>query len=1252
MMKYLIGILSAILLLQAASAVAEGRVYLMTNSASQNVTSLHIINSASTSQAFTGSLYNGDGERLGAADTSLHNGVLASQGRLVLTATDLESLFATDAWKGPAMLVVNGSAEFELMTKLKSPSGLVSNTNCVREGIVHNVEGFDSENMTFVRFINTGSGSISNLRGTMINESGVAIGTANSILLSSLAPNEQVWLNRNQLAEKFGEQWDGIASLEITSTVPDLKLLNLNFVNNETFFNFSCFESSGSAEVYLMTNSKSANVSETHIINTSDQAQTFSATVHNGDGSQNGGAASALHTGSIAPGARFVFDAPALEAATGASQWPGPARVSIEGAGSFDLMTRLRSPSGLISNTNCVRQSNVQNIEGFDSDNMTFVRFINRGSASIRNITGTLYDLNGAVLGTADTLLIDELAANGAQWLNRDNLSALFNVSWVGEASLVVSADDDSDLRLLNLNFVNSETFFNFSCYERSEDGVSAREFYEASVEPTIQSKCIICHINGGVATATPLIYAPSSVADGVDLNFQLLEAYVDTGPTAAQTLLDKARGVNHGGGPQISSDSQAFQDLATFVDLLGAETDASGTLGSYWAGISLLPPAETLRRASVILTGQPPSAKLRADVETGGEAALPAALKALMTGEDFRKFVATGANDRLLTDGFIDGGLALDTADLNFPFFAKGAQKKYEFNVEIGGFGADVDRQWVGDWYWGLGRAPVELIAYVVANDRDYREVVTGDYYMVNYQTNDILNAGASFDADEAPNVFKRGENRGQIVTDEAFSGEFVNDLGFRVDSRGDFIDYPHAGVLNTHAYLSRYPSTETNRNRARARWTYYHFLGVDIEKSASRTTDPVALADTNNPTMNNPACIVCHSILDPMAGTFQNYGNSGFYRDSDTALDALPATYKYPRYFDPDAEPSAYVPGDTWYRDMRTPAFNGETAPDNTNSVQWLGQQIAADPRFASASVKFWWPALMGAPPVAAPEVTTDVDFSQRLAAFEEQTAFINEVGEAFAAGIDGGSPFNARDLLVKMLMSPWFRADRAATETVRDQMVSGFGTRRLLTPEELERKSESLFGWKWGHWDAAVASWEFDRVWSNLGNQYRTYYGGIDSVGVTERATALTPLMANVAEKHALEMSCPAVAVEFEKTSAQRTLFSGISLDATPDTDEAGIREKIVDLHYQFWGESHSPDDPEVDDSYELLEDIYRERQALGWTWQYQWPEESCYFFLSEHWEDGGLGHRGEDPTYMRGAWSGLLVYLMLDYKFLHE
>ena len=37
-----------------------------------------------------------------------------------------------------------------------------------------------------------------------------------------------------------------------------------------------------------------------------------------------------------------------------------------------------------------------------------------------------------------------------------------------------------------------------------------------------------------------------------------------------------------------------------------------------------------------------------------------------------------------------------------------------------------------------------------------------------------------------------------------------------------------------------------------------------------------------------------------------------------------------------------------------MRTPGFGTQLAPDADQSLQWLGQMIAQDPRFASGAVK----------------------------------------------------------------------------------------------------------------------------------------------------------------------------------------------------------------------------------------------------------------------------------------------------------
>jgi len=366
------------------------------------------------------------------------------------------------------MLEVRGESSFGLMSKLISPSGLVSNTNCVREDRVLNIEGFDSNNMSYVRLINTSGSDTGEITGTLYDFEGNVVGAANSVLASNLAPYQQVWVNRDNLAEQMGAEWNGEALLEVNQ-VTGLKLLNLNYITDEkTFFNFSCFEDSTSGRVYLQTTSTSQNVSATHLVNTSDVEQQLTGTLYGSDGSQVGLANQPLHSGTIPAKGRVIISSEDIESAFNISPWSGPAMLEVSGTNSFELMTKLTSPSGLISNTNCVRQDQVHNIGGFDQTDVTYVRFINIGDTPITNIRGSLYDTSGNVVGATNPVLIDELSAKAHVWRNRNQLSDLIGDTWNGTASLKID-DADSNLRLLNLNFINSETFFNFSCYETGQ---------------------------------------------------------------------------------------------------------------------------------------------------------------------------------------------------------------------------------------------------------------------------------------------------------------------------------------------------------------------------------------------------------------------------------------------------------------------------------------------------------------------------------------------------------------------------------------------------------------------------------------------------------------------------------------------------------------------------------------------------------------------------------------------------------------
>ena len=218
-----------------------GRAYHMTASTSANFSEVHIINSSESAQSFTGTLFHKSGRQLGGSNVSLHEGVIAPQGRLILSSSDLEQQFNEAPWTGPAMLDVRSNNQFELMIKL-SRNGRVTNTNCVRTGNAQNVEGADSSDVSYIRFINDGSAALFNIRGTLYDTNGDTIGEPNVQLLDSLGPREAIFLSRDPLSAIVGDTWTGAASLVLSDTYENLKLMNLNFVNDETFFNFSCYE--------------------------------------------------------------------------------------------------------------------------------------------------------------------------------------------------------------------------------------------------------------------------------------------------------------------------------------------------------------------------------------------------------------------------------------------------------------------------------------------------------------------------------------------------------------------------------------------------------------------------------------------------------------------------------------------------------------------------------------------------------------------------------------------------------------------------------------------------------------------------------------------------------------------------------------------------------------------------------------------------------------------------------------------------
>lgn len=702
--------------------------------------------------------------------------------------------------------------------------------------------------------------------------------------------------------------------------------------------------------------------------------------------------------------------------------------------------------------------------------------------------------------------------------------------------------EDNFLLRLVLAN--DAPIQFRLTEFSKSSAGVSvdALSFFESSVSPQIvDSRCVFCHVSGGIAENTALVFERSGT-NSIANNFEIFDNFRKSRSDALEYILSKVSGsVSHGGGTQLAVGSTDYNNLQNFVSALISGTGTTDSSGgtTFFTGVEELSPAKTLRRAAIILAGRAPSAVETVAVENGDESVLRSTLRGVMQGDNFHEFLIEGANDRLLVRGtmdccFLDGGGIFPNytnkrAELGLAALASNGTNN---SFDTGRFEDGIDR--------GLQDSPLELIAYVVENDKPYSEILTADYMMANSIATFGMNGTGSFENPEDYGDFQPITLDSYYAWSEDYKEEQVVEIqAKRILNPGSLAyDFPHAGVLNTQAFLFRYPTTATNRNRARSRSTFMHFLDTDIEASAPRTTDPVALADTNNPTLYNPNCTVCHATLDPMAGAFQNYYEEGHFRNN--GLDSLDNFYKYP-----DDGKTLYQFGDTWYRDMRTPGLLGKAAPSAENSLQWIAQQVVQDPRFARAAVKFWWPSIIGTNLLTQPEVQSDVNYASKLMAYDAQTATIQSLANGFIAG-----GMNLKDLLVEMAMTPWFRASGVSEADLdpieaEAHFLANLGSERLLTPEQLTRKTKSLTGFTWNN------GFDFGRNLrrSGLSNQYPLYYGGIDSAGVTKRANDMTALMSTVAMSHAAESSCPIVLREFTLTDGSRALFNGLDPLVTP-------------------------------------------------------------------------------------------------------
>lgn len=644
-------------------------------------------------------------------------------------------------------------------------------------------------------------------------------------------------------------------------------------------------------------------------------------------------------------------------------------------------------------------------------------------------------------------------------------------------------------------------------------------------------------------------------------------------------------------GNPAACTGSCA-SDIASYI-LAVFNGAASGGAGQAMAAIEEMPLDATLRAASLQLVSRLPTAAEQALVATQSETGLRTVLDGMMTEPAFYNRLSEIFNDWLLTNRYLstNGGEAAIQLMRRFP-------NSRWYDPGVGNRPADYAtlRNTTND---SVAREPLELINYVVRNNKPMTEILTANYVMLNgFSAKSYGVSTAGFSNEWDPTEFRPLQLSGT----------------------------PHAGILSSLMFLNRYPTSATNRNRARSRVVYDLFLDVDILALDGARPDGTAVdISSTAPTMENPDCVKCHSLLDPIASSFKNWNVSG--------------NFARPR---------------TWYTDMFQAGFNGTAFPATSSEepLQWLSARLVQDTRFDAAIVRLLYTGMTGQEPLDAPGAGAT---TAQTEAYLAESAHLDEIQATYVA-----ANRTLKTLVKEIVLSPYWRA-AGLNDPAQGVVHAATGAARLLTPEMLHRKLNALFGFEWrGTLNSYATSKDVLATARLLDSRqyYQQIYGGIDSFVITDRLSDPNGLMVFVQERMANEMACYAVPNDFLAPKSQRRLFPGVDVTTqlTSAQDRDAVKATIQHLHAYLLGETLALSDPEITATYQLFEAVLVEgKKRVGVSELSTLPtlcQRNNDLLTGASLNSGGVdGRLRNDPQYVIRAWMAVVAYLLADYRFLY-
>ena len=156
------------------------------------------------------------------------------------------------------------------------------------------------------------------------------------------------------------------------------------------------------------------------------------------------------------------------------------------------------------------------------------------------------------------------------------------------------------------------------------------------------------------------------------------------------------------------------------------------------------------------------------------------------------------------------------------------------------------------------------------------------------------------------------------------------------------------------------------------------------------------------------------------------------------------------------------------------------------------------------------FWFRAVFNREPMKAPLDSTSPTYANQLSAYNAQVEEFKAIATRFATDRGNGA-YNVKDLLVDMVTSPWFKAEKVAgLNAGRAIELQDLGSQAMLNPAALNRKLLSVTGVAWN---------QFNNPYAGQALNYGNFDGGLNRM---VRANEYTMVQTMIADRMMSELS----------------------------------------------------------------------------------------------------------------------------------